>query len=64
VAVQDDACEPVTFVDGDPDGDQLLDADEEWRYRCTGPAEVRTARAVITASQDGISVGDVAVPTS
>jgi len=64
VSVRDHGCEPVTFVDGDPDGDQLLDTGEEWRYRCTGSVDgAGTSPAVVNASRDGVSVGDVAVST-
>ena len=63
VSVSDDGCRTVTFLDGDPNGDQLLDGDEEWRYRCAGPTDrVPTSRAVVRASHGGLTVGDVAVP--
>ncbi len=62
VLLRDEGCEDVELVDGDGNGDDLLDADEEWRYRCRGPAEhVLATRAVVRAVQAGVSVGDVAV---
>ena len=35
VQVVDDTCSPVEFIEGDDDGDALLDYNETWRYRCT-----------------------------
>jgi len=34
VTVTDDKCSPVTFTDGDTDGDDLLDPGETWRFNC------------------------------
>ena len=63
VTVSDGGCQAVTFLDGDTDGDQLLDPDEEWRFRCVGPNDLAgTSRAAVRASQGVLTVGDVAVP--
>jgi hypothetical protein len=35
----DDVCSPVTFVEGDEDGNNLLDVDETWSYTCTTPLD-------------------------
>ncbi len=62
VVVRDEGCTDVVLVDGDTDGDDLLDAGEEWRYRCRGPSQdAITTRAVVRADRAGVSVGDVAV---
>ena len=53
----------MTVLDGDTDGDQLLDPDEDWRFRCVGPNDLAgTSRAAVRASQGVLTVGDVAVP--
>ena len=33
--VTDDSCEPVEFVDGDPEDDEILSEGEAWTYECT-----------------------------
>ena len=35
ISVDDDKCAPVTFVDGDSNGDDLLDLHETWNFECT-----------------------------
>ncbi len=62
IALRDAGCPDVELVDGDGNGDELLDAGEEWHYRCRNPEEnVLATRAVVRAVQAGVSVGDVAV---
>lgn len=39
VAVTDDKCSPLTFIDGDADGDGQLDVGETWNYTCSDVAE-------------------------
>lgn len=36
IQVIDDTCSPVLFVEGDDNGDHELDAQETWRYDCSG----------------------------
>ena len=48
VWVKDNACDPVTFVSGDTNNDQMLDMDESWVYTCTkmvSKTETNTATA-------------------
>ncbi len=47
VTVVDDKCSPVTYVDGDVNGDEILDLSESWRYRCA---------AVITEATTNIGI--------
>lgn len=52
VAVTDDKCTPVAFVDGDTDGDDLLDAGEIWNFRCTSTLAVDTVNVATANGQD------------
>ena len=62
IVLRDDGCTDIELVDGDANGDGLLDAGEEWHYRCRNPEEsVLATRALVRAVQAGVSVGDVAV---
>lgn len=48
VWVKDNKCEPVTYVSGDADADELLDLGEEWLFQCSkvvGQTEMNTATA-------------------
>jgi len=50
VAVVDDKCSPVTYVDGDVNSDTILDLTEVWRYRCSAVITVQTTNiATVTA---------------
>ena len=55
VQVVDDKCSPVTFIDGDTNGDTILDLTEVWRYRC---AAVITEQTTNVATATGIDSFD------
>jgi len=73
VVVTDNRCSPVTFADGDTNGNSTLEVGETWRYTCTqvqtGDASTLTnvgtvnavdpAGAAVTAS-DTVTIGLVA----
>lgn len=46
VRVADDKCSPVVFVEGDDNGDSILDFSETWRYACTTKVSVTTENTV------------------
>ena len=54
VQVTDDKCSPVTFVNGDDNGDYKLDVSETWRYTCTTKLSTTTES---TATATGIANG-------
>ncbi|HRW09886.1 MAG TPA: hypothetical protein P5121_32515, partial [Caldilineaceae bacterium] len=50
VQVVDDKCSSVTYLDGDSNGDTILDLAEVWRYRCSAVIREQTTNiAVVTA---------------
>jgi uncharacterized repeat protein (TIGR01451 family) len=51
--VTDDFCSPVTFVEGDTDGDELLDVQEVWIFTCTATlTESTTNTATVTGTPE------------
>jgi uncharacterized repeat protein (TIGR01451 family) len=56
----DDRCAPVTFVDGDADGDGLLDPGEVWNYTCTTTLEREDAN-VPPGNESGLVENTVTV---
>lgn len=74
LALTDDRCAPVTFVDGDTDGDGRLDPGETWRYRCLQTmgapgslVNIATATGTdelgVTRSSTGSATVEVSAPT-
>jgi len=49
VKVVDDACSPVKFVQGDDNGNSMLDYNETWRYTCTTTLS-KTTQSIATAT--------------
>jgi hypothetical protein len=49
VRVVDNTCSPVTFIEGDDNGDSQLDFSETWRYTCTTRVS-ETSQSTATAT--------------
>ena len=47
-ALTDDRCSPVAYVDGDGNGDEVLDIGETWTYRCSATLQGTTTNTVTT----------------
>ena len=64
VAVADDRCQPLTFLDGDTNGNLLLESGERWRYRCVGTLSANTTNTATASGQpaagDGTPLTDLA----
>lgn len=52
VKVTDDKCSPVTFVDGDTDGDAKLDPGESWKYTCSATLNGTTTNTATVEAVD------------
>jgi uncharacterized repeat protein (TIGR01451 family) len=59
VNATDDRCAPVTYVSGDTNGNQLLDATEAWKLSCTRIVTSATGPAPVVIDNT-ITVGGVA----
>lgn len=58
----DDICSPLVFVDGDLDGDDLLDVDEAWTYECSQILERQQANTPpLTGAESGLVTNTVTV---
>lgn len=53
VALVDNKCSPVTYIDGDTNGDDILDLTEVWRYRCAALIERTTTNVAVVTAIDG-----------
>jgi uncharacterized repeat protein (TIGR01451 family) len=54
VSVSDDKCGPVTFVGGDSNSDDLLDAGETWTYRCVTTLDEDTTNTATATGTDSV----------
>lgn len=64
VQLVDDRCEPVTYISGDTNDDDLLDPTEAWVYSCQEYLTVTTTNtAAATGEANGITVRDFAIVT-
>lgn len=65
VTLTDDMCAPVTLLAGDLNGDNLLDPNESWEYRCTMTLSVTTTNTAIATGygDGGVSVIATAIAT-
>ncbi|MBI1293940.1 hypothetical protein GC175_03140 [bacterium] len=52
VTLSDDKCSPVTFLDGDAGGDNILAAGEVWRYTCSAAITEATTNIAVVTAQD------------
>ena len=52
VTLVDDKCSPVTAIDGDDNGDNRLDVDETWTYRCSARVGTDTTNRATASGTD------------
>jgi hypothetical protein len=55
VQVADDMCGPVKFIEGDDNGNSLLDYSETWRYSCTTKL-LKTTQSTATATANANNI--------
>ncbi len=64
ITMVDDTCSSLTFVSGDTNGDNKLDVNEIWTYRCTTTLSATTMNTVVaTGWANGLSTSDIANAT-
>ncbi|MHC5025792.1 MAG: hypothetical protein ACYTGR_03425 [Planctomycetota bacterium] len=61
VVVTDDLCGPVTFVDGDANGDGILDLDETWIYTCMSVINDTTTNVAVASGEFNTPSANVTV---
>lgn len=66
VSVIDDKCNPVTLLSGDLNGNNKLDPNESWKYRCATSISKTTTNTAIAAgtSDDGLNQTAIATAVS
>lgn len=52
VAIEDDRCAPLAFLGGDTNGDERLDLEEAWRYRCAAAIQEDTTNTATVTARD------------
>jgi hypothetical protein len=59
----DDVCAPLTFVDGDTNGDDMLDVDEVWHYTCSDTLDRQgdANSPPVTGKESGLVTNQVTV---
>src|SRR5579859_4295002 len=56
IHVVDDKCSPIKFLNGDDNGNSVLDYNETWRYSCTTRlSEITQSTAIATGNFNGIT---------
>lgn len=64
VSIADDKCNPVTYISGDTNEDELLDPTEAWVYTCESELTETTTNTVVAGGRgNGITVRDFAIAT-
>lgn len=64
VTLTDDKCEPMDYISGDTNGDELLDPSESWIYTCESTlTKTTTNTATATGEANGLTARDVAIAT-
>lgn len=64
VSITDDKCNPVTYVSGDTNEDELLDPTEAWVYTCETELTATTTNTAVAGGRgNGITVRDFAIAT-
>ena len=61
--ITDDFCSPVSFVDGDTNGDDLLDPGELWNFTCTATLNEDTVNTA-TVSGNPVIAGEERTPVT
>jgi hypothetical protein len=61
-SVSDDKCSPVTFTNGDTNGNSVLESNETWTYSCGQNIKASTTNtATATGHANGLTVTDVSI---